>query len=231
MSDQLIDDYVRDLRVSAWIRQLPPPRTAALERDVRERIAAALTAAGNNDEATVYGVLDRLGPPGDIVAQRDDAPTNGADRAIGAVLAPLSRFRIMLAARGWGVAEIGGLLLLLVGPYILWWIGPIFGIILVRAAANRWSQRATHYATVVVFALLTVQAVIALALIAYVLIDGGSLAYELQRVMSGLALHALSDTSAASGPLSVLRFIGASLAPIAGLVSGIYLALSPRFRG
>ena len=51
MSDQLIDDYLHELKTSASIRQLPGPRTAALEREVRDRIDGALAAAGNRDEA------------------------------------------------------------------------------------------------------------------------------------------------------------------------------------
>src|SRR3954447_13909683 len=112
MSDQLIDDYLHELKVSAWIRRVPAPRTAALENEVRERIAAELTATGKRDEATVYGVLDRLGPPSDFVAQEDARSATGADRAMHIVLTPAARLQFMLASRGWGVAEIGSLLLL-----------------------------------------------------------------------------------------------------------------------
>ena len=80
MSDQLIDNYVHELRVSAWIRQLPKPRTAALETEVRERIDGELAAAGNRDEETVLGVLDRLGPASEFVAQQDAVPATGVRR-------------------------------------------------------------------------------------------------------------------------------------------------------
>src|SRR4051794_8280211 len=102
MSDQLIDNYLRDLKVSAWIRQVPAPRTAALQNEVRHRIDEQLTAAGNRDEATVYGVLDRMGPPSDFVAKEDAPPMTGARQVMNAVLAPVARLRFLLAARGWG---------------------------------------------------------------------------------------------------------------------------------
>ena len=236
MSDQLIDDYVRELRVSAWIRQLPKPRTAALENEVRERIYGELAAAGKHDEATVYGVLDRLGPPSNFVAEQDAAPPSSAHRAVNIVLTPLARMRFMLASGGWSAAEIGGLLLLIVGPFLLWWIGPIFGIILVRAKSDRWSDRATHVATVIVFSLFTVQAILAVGLMAYVLITGGSAADELQKLMSSYSPGHLGSNltpgglPAESGLLFLVRLFGALLAPFAGVVSGVYLALSPRFR-
>jgi hypothetical protein len=234
MSDQLIDDYVRDLRVSAWIRQLPAPRTKALENEVRERIAGELAAAGNRDEATVNSVLDRMGPPSEFVAQQDAAPVDGAHRAINTVLTPVARLRFMLAARGWGAAEIGGLLLLIVGPFLLWWIGPILGIILVRGWSDRWSERAEHKTTVVVFSLLTVQAILAIGLFFYVLAIGGPLGEQLQRVMSNFGPGAILsglDNPAGLGPgLFWLRIGGGLLAPIAGVVGGVYLALSPRVR-
>jgi hypothetical protein len=238
MSDQLIDDYLHELKVSAWIRRVPAPRTAALENEVRERIAAELTATGKRDEATVYGVLDRLGPPSDFVAQEDARSATGADRAMHIVLTPAARLQFMLASRGWGVAEIGSLLLLIVGPFIVWWVGPIFGIILARAKTDRWSDRATHVATVIVFSALAVQVVVALTVFVLVLIATGSEADELRGLLSAISpghlplgpLFTSSDTSVAAGPLFVVRILVGLLAPIAGVSSGIYLALSPRYR-
>jgi len=238
MSDQLIDDYLHELKVSAWIRRVPAPRTAALENEVRERIAAELTATGKRDEATVYGVLDRLGPPSDFVAQEDAPPATGADRAMHIVLTPAARLQFMLASRGWGVTEIGSLLLLIVGPFIVWWVGPIFGIILARAKTDRWSDRATHVATVIVFSALAVQVVVALTVFVLVLIATGSEADELRGLLSAISpghlplgpLFTSSDTSVAAGPLFVVRILVGLLAPIAGVSSGIYLALSPRYR-
>jgi hypothetical protein len=238
MSDQLIDDYLHELKVSAWIRRLPAPRTAALENEVRERIAAELAATGKHDEATVYAVLDRLGPPSDFVADEDSTPAAGADRAMHTVLTPVARLHFTLASRGWGVADIGSLLLLIVGPFILWWIGPIFGIILVRTKSDRWSDHATHVATVIVFTALAIQAVVALAVFALVLIARSSDVDALRGLLSAMTpghlrlgpLFTSTDTSVAVGPLFVVRIVVGLLAPIAGVSSGIYLALSPRYR-
>jgi hypothetical protein len=151
MTDQLIDSYLHELKTSAWIRQVPASRTAALVAETRDRISAALAAAGKSDEATVYRVLDGMAPASDIV-ERDGATSH-------------ARWRSPLAARGWGLGEIGGLLLLIVGPFVMWWIGPIFGVILIGAAANRWSDQSEHRATVFVFVLLGVQFAIAAAVL------------------------------------------------------------------
>ena len=182
-ADQLIANYVHDLRVSAWIRQLPPAQTADLEKEVRATIAAQLAAAGKRDEATIYGVLDRLGPAGEIVARHSDAPPSDRRRTINNALAPVARGRAILRARGWGAAEIGSLLLLILGPFYLWWIGPIFGIILVRMAAGRWSHRSTHIATLVVVWLFAAQTVMAVGLLAIAMSQGlpGSLGGICQR--------------------------------------------------
>jgi hypothetical protein len=238
MSDQLIAEYLRDLRTSAWIRQFSPAQTADLERKVSASIDAALAAAGNRDDPTVYGVLDRLGPPGDLVGQRDASPSSAAHRSISAALAPVSRLRATFRVHGWGLAEIGGLLLLIIGPYILWWIGPIFGILLVRARAERWCDRTMHIATMVVGVLFSLQALMSLALFAYALIVGGSALGELQRILyaayptglAGAGLVPPAGTSGGLGSLSLGQLIVALPAPLAGLSSGIYLAFSRRYR-
>jgi hypothetical protein len=42
VSDQLIDEYLHELKVAAWVRQLPTPRADALEKETRERIAGVI---------------------------------------------------------------------------------------------------------------------------------------------------------------------------------------------
>lgn len=237
MSDQLIDDYLHELKVSAWVRQLPKDETAALESAIRDKIDSELNAAGNRDESTVYDVLDRMGPAADIVGKSDRVSPTGWRSTYTAVLEPVARLEFKLAARGWGLAEIGGLLLLIVGPFLLWWVGPIFGIILVRSAADRWSDRAEHRATVIVFALLAVQTLLALAILVYAIVTGGSALDQLQRILASAGpgtfqgpLNPPTPGSASSGPLYALRMVGSLLPFIAGIVSGVYLALSPRIR-
>jgi hypothetical protein len=236
-SDRLIAHYLRQLRVAAWIRQLPRAETTALQNEVASTIASELAAAGNREEATVYGVLDRLGPAGDIVARHGAAPPTGLRRAVVTVLAPVTRLQAILRSRGWGVAEIGGLFLLILGPFYLWWLGPFFGISLVRVGADRWTHRATHIATVVVVVLFAVQALMALAIFALVMLKGGSAADELQLIIShwlgGLPRSGLPPPGSADGGLGVLSLVDWLLiapAPLAGLLSGVYLALSPRHR-
>jgi hypothetical protein len=228
MADQLIDDYVRDLRTSAWIRQLPKSRTEDLEDDVRERIEADLAAAGNRDAGTAHRVLDRMGPASAIIDAQSAAPPTGLRRA----LTPVIRLRFLLSAHGWGIAEIGGLLLLVFGPFLVWWIGPIFGIILIRYAADRWSPRAMRIATGVVFGLLATQAFVALGTLGFLLISDGNLdAEETRRLMSGFNGGQLfQDAQGHGDPLAVVRIVGGLLAPVAGIGSAIYLALSPRYR-
>jgi hypothetical protein len=236
LSDHLIAHYLRELRVSAWIRQLPAAETAELENEVGATIAAALAAAGNREEATVNGVLDRLGPAGDIVAQHCAAAPSDVRRAINTALTPVTRVRAILRSRGWGAAEIGGLLLLIAGPFYLWWVGPIFGISLVRLAADRWAHRVTHIATVVVVALFTVQALMALAVFALVMMRGGSAADDLMEIFlvfgpgGGSGLVPPSGTAAGLSSLSPFEMMFILPAFLAGLSSGIYLALSPRYR-
>src|SRR3990170_5685618 len=107
VSNHLIAHYLRELRVSAWIRQLPRAETADLENEVGATIAAALAMAGNREDATVYGVLDRLGPAGDIVAQHRAVPPSGVRRAVNTALAPVTRLQTILRSRGWGATDIG----------------------------------------------------------------------------------------------------------------------------
>jgi hypothetical protein len=234
-SEQLIEDYLRELRVSAWNRQLPRSQTTALEAEVRLDIRAALEEAGNRDEATVYRVLDRLGAPGDIVAKVTARPRSDVERAVDFGLAPILRVHAAFRSRGWGLAEVGALVLLLLGPFLLWWIGPIFGIILVRVAADRWSHRATHRATNFVVGVFAVQVLIAVGLLVYVLTLGGPFDVEISKVFSSFSpgrwgLSPLSPFLGGAGPLSPLQILLVSPPFVAGIASGIYLALSPRQR-
>ena len=70
MSDRLIDDYIHELKVAAWVRQLSPAQTADLENEARKRIGQSLAAEGNQDQGTVYRVLDRMGSASEFVAQQ-----------------------------------------------------------------------------------------------------------------------------------------------------------------
>ncbi len=238
VADQLIDNYLHELRVSAWNQRLSAADTDALEIEVRAGIDASLNAEGTRTKATVYRVLDRLGPASDIVTRKLAAPRSSARQRLDTALAPLVRMRTILRQYGWGAAEIVGLLLLILAPFYFWWIGPIFGIILVRLAANRWSHHATHIATVVVVVLFAVQVVIGLGLVAIVL-SGGLQSENFQRVFSifapsaifhGAGLTPPTGTIPAPESISLMEIAVILPAPLAGVVAGVYLALSPRHR-
>ena len=235
MPDRIIDDYLRELKKAAWVRQLSRARTAELESEARGRIDESLAAAGNRDQETVYHVLDRMGSASEFVAQRGVPPPSAVRHTAGLLLAPVARAQTILRQRGWGLAEIGGLLLLILGPFLLWWVGPIFGILLIRYAAERWSERRMHVATVVVFALLAVQGVMAIGILA-LMIAGVLPGNNFQLFVSLLGGAAGPGPTTVTGvpwlsPSSMLEFIVMLPAPVAGISTGIYLALSPRHRG
>ena len=235
MADGLIDDYLHEVKVAAWVRQLSPAQTAELESEARGRIDQSLVAEGNQDQETVYRVLDRLGSATEFVAQHGAPPPSALRQATSRVLAPVTGTQAMLRQRGWGLAEIGGLLLLIVGPFLLWWLGPIFGILLIRYAAERWSDRRMRTATTVVFALLAVQAVMAIVL--FVLALGGALPgndFQLLVTLLGGNSPGSAPTTVTGvpwlSPSTPLEFIVMLPAPLAGVSTGLYLALSPRHR-
>ena len=82
-TDRLVDDYLR--RLDAAASALPPDRRAELIMEIREHVQEALREAPVNDEAAVRNLLERLGPPEDIVSAAID-PTLSVQ-----VLAPSKR--------------------------------------------------------------------------------------------------------------------------------------------
>jgi hypothetical protein len=216
------------VKVSTWVRSVPSSQASALLNEVRARIEAALAEEGARDEATVYQVLDRLGPPVGFVERLALTPRSPAQQVIDTVLAPVTRARAVLASRCWGFAEIGALLLLVVGPFVLWWLGPLFGIALVRVAADRWSAAVTKRATVFVAVMLAVQFVIAVALFAFVLPNRMELLFQPLWVRVGPFDDWL--TPGGAGSLSLIELLIISPAFIAGIGSAIYLARGRRYR-
>jgi hypothetical protein len=59
-------------RLDALAAHLPPARRQELRADLLEHLAEALP--GDADDAQVRGVLDRLGPPEDIVGEEQAPP-------------------------------------------------------------------------------------------------------------------------------------------------------------
>jgi hypothetical protein len=103
----------------------------------------ALAEAGGRDEVTVRNVLDRLGPPDEIVdAERDPDGTPPGWTMQGSAA----------GRSGWGGMEIAAILLLTVGAIFLPIIGPLLGLIFVWAS-TQWTTRQKSIATAIVVVL------------------------------------------------------------------------------
>jgi uncharacterized membrane protein len=108
--DRLVDQYLTRLAEAA--QALPPDRRAELVSEIREHITASMAGGTGTDEAAVRTMLDRLGPPEDIVAAavEDDPPED-----------PANAGRSQTHQRGLGL-EIGAVVMLTLGSLI-----PVFG--------------------------------------------------------------------------------------------------------
>jgi hypothetical protein len=111
-TDRLIDDYLRRLEHAA--AHMQRARRAELVAEIRGHIETALRQEQAVGEAAVRNVLDRLGPPEEIVEAEPPSPPGD---------------------RRTGVLEIVALLALIV-PFIGW----LIGIVLVFAS-RVWSRR------------------------------------------------------------------------------------------
>jgi hypothetical protein len=77
-TDALVENYLR--RLDAAASTLPPDRRAELVSEIRDHLQEGLRQSGTNDEASVRNLLERLGPPEDIVTEAAGpmAPTHHA---------------------------------------------------------------------------------------------------------------------------------------------------------
>ena len=112
-TDHLVDDYLRRLEHAA--AHMQRARRTELIAEIRGHIETALSQEQAANEAAVRNVLDRLGPPEDIVEAAEPPPPPGDRRA--------------------GVLEIIALLALIV-PVVGWLIGTILVFV-----SRAWSQR------------------------------------------------------------------------------------------
>lgn len=112
-TDRLVDDYLRRLEHAA--AHMQRARRTELVAEIRGHIDTALRQEQAAGEAAVRNVLDRLGPPEDIVEAAEPPSPPGDRRA--------------------GVLEIGALLALIV-PFIGWLIGTVLVF-----ASRIWSRR------------------------------------------------------------------------------------------
>lgn len=141
-AEALVHDYLG--RLDAAAGSLPPSRRAELTGEVRQHIEMALAEAGGRDEVTVRNVLDRLGPPDEIVdAERGADGTPPGTAALPGAPAVHS---------GWGGTEVAAILLLTLGAIFLPIIGPLLGLIFVWAS-TQWTTRQKLIGTAIVVVL------------------------------------------------------------------------------
>jgi len=148
-AEALVHDYLGRLDVAAG--SLPPSRRAELAGEVRQHIEMALAEAGGRDEVTVRNVLDRLGPPDEIVDAERGTEAPPAGWTSPAMAAPAA------APSAWGATEIAAILLLTLGAVFLPFVGPLLGLIFVWAS-TQWTNQQKLVATgiVVVLAILPI---------------------------------------------------------------------------
>lgn len=144
-ADALVRDYLGRLGAAAW--RLTVDRRAELVGEVREHIATALAEAGRRDELIVRNILERLGPPEEIVAAEREPD------AAAPALAAVPPTGANVARAPWGAVEIVALLLLTVGAVLLPFVGPLLGLVFMWNSA-RWTQRKKLVATAIVLTLL-----------------------------------------------------------------------------
>ena len=113
-TDRLVEEYLRRLETAA--AHLQRSRRAELVAEIREHIETALRQEEAANEAAVRNVLERLGPPEEIVEAAEAPPA--AD-----------------PPAGFGKLEIAALILLVV-PVVGWFVG--FVLVFVSQA---WSRR------------------------------------------------------------------------------------------
>jgi len=144
-ADTLLRDYIRRLEAAA--RPLAAERRVELAGEVREHIETALAEAGSRDETTVRNVLERLGPPEEIVAAEVEPGSTPVSGGVGQ----------RSGQSPWGPLEIIALLLLTVGAILLPLIGPLIGLVFVWGS-SQWTTRNKLIGTaiVVVFYLLPI---------------------------------------------------------------------------
>ena len=137
----VVRDYLGRLEAAAW--PLPVARRTELIGEVREHIDAALSEAGSRDEVTMRNILERLGPPEEIVAAEAEsgaaAPLPTGGQSVGAAMAVPS----------WSAIEIIAVLLLTLGAVFVPFFGPIVGLVFVWAS-TRWTRREKLIATTIV---------------------------------------------------------------------------------
>lgn len=156
--DVLVRDYLGRLEAAAW--PLAVDRRTELISEVREHIEAALREAGRRDEVTIRNVLERLGPPQEIVAAEVEPGASSSSWVAG------QHTVVVNTSSSWGPVEIIAVLLLTVGAVFVPFVGPIVGLVFVWAS-TRWKQREKLIATSIVVVLFVLPLVALLGLSAH----------------------------------------------------------------
>jgi Domain of unknown function (DUF4190) len=151
-TDAMVEDYLR--RLDAAASTLPPDRRAELVSEIRDHLQEGVRQSGTNDEASVRNLLERLGPPEDIVTEAA-GPMSPAHRSvpaemnrsavaslvlgalwlagIGSVLALVFGYRARREIKNSGRSQSGGGVLATVG-IVLGWVGVALLLVLAVGA-------------------------------------------------------------------------------------------------
>ncbi len=148
MDSDLVRDYLADLESAST--HLVADARAELLGDVRAHIGLALEEAGATDDATVRGVLDRLGPPSAIVTG-DAADSNDAPEVVRS--APEHH---VVTPRQLSV-ETRALLLFTVGAVALPFLGPLLGLWF-ASGSTRWTLTQKRTVALILLVLLAMPA-------------------------------------------------------------------------
>jgi hypothetical protein len=116
-------------RLRAVAENLPPERREELLAEVREHIDAAVAADPHvGREVATRNILDRLGPPEEIVRAEIE----------GALPAPPASPLPAPPASPWGGLEIAAVVTLAIGGVVLPIVGPLVGLVLAWSS-SRWT--------------------------------------------------------------------------------------------
>jgi uncharacterized membrane protein len=127
--DQLVGDYLRELRTAA--RVLPADRRDELVAEIAAHIAEARQS--DDSPMAVRNILDRLGDPAEIVRTAADAPPASTGWAADADTVAGAPGRL-------GVLEIAAVLFLLFGGIVIPFLGWVVGVVLLWLSP-RWTSR------------------------------------------------------------------------------------------
>jgi hypothetical protein len=137
-ADRLVDDYLRRLEAAA--AHLQRSRRAELVAEIREHIEAALREDDEAGEVAVRNVLERLGPPEEIVAADEPPPEPRTGKleiaALVALVVPfvgwIAGIVLVVLSRAWSTREKAVGILLAVLPAFI----PLIGLVATSSSGS-----------------------------------------------------------------------------------------------